>query len=107
VLLQLSKRGFEKYKNDILLYKLVRSKLQQPGSETGDDTAKPDVDGANMLFYYLFEDYSGAVPALGVFRENVKAIVSSATTLRSSNGGERLTLARPMRFSVTRSLTTR
>jgi hypothetical protein len=80
VLLQLSTQGFTKYENHVLLCKLVRPMMMQQNEvDLGGETGDVAVEAANLLFYYLFEDYTGAVPVLSMYRKRVEAIVSFLT----------------------------
>ncbi|KAF6814992.1 ADP-ribosylation factor [Colletotrichum plurivorum] len=72
VLRQLSKHGVEEYRSRVITLKSVRQAL--PAAASGCDTAR---EGSSNLFFYLFEDYSGAVPVLTAARSKIHKLASS------------------------------
>lgn len=84
ILCQLSERGIDEFKDNVIGLKSVRDTMKPdhgPGGSmrrTGSDvetTSRSDsqVEGSSNLFYYLFEDYGGAAAIL----ETSKKIVSN------------------------------
>ncbi|KAK2026993.1 ADP-ribosylation factor [Colletotrichum zoysiae] len=59
VLFQLSKHGTTDFSDRLVSFKRVRQAMTEMGSES--DMA---CEGSSNLFYYLFEDYSSALPVL-------------------------------------------
>ncbi|KAK2001744.1 ADP-ribosylation factor [Colletotrichum falcatum] len=59
VLSQLSKHGITDFSDRLVSFKRVRQAMTGPGLQS--DTA---YEGSSNLFYYLFEDYSSAMPVL-------------------------------------------
>jgi hypothetical protein len=89
VLMQLSNRGYEEYKTNILSLKSVRQPLSKDMMTTNGLRRMPSLldpedreryisyDGSSNLFYYLFEDYTAAVPILKISRKALHDLVSS------------------------------
>lgn len=86
ILYQLSKHGLEEHKHSVLTLKSVREMLrpEQRGTIQADHAipeanSRPQCDlapeGASNLFYYLFEDYAGALPVLKESQRTLKLLV--------------------------------
>ncbi|KAK1725817.1 ADP-ribosylation factor [Colletotrichum acutatum] len=70
VLCQLSKHGVEDFERRLLSLKPVRQAM--PRSEVDSNTA---CEGSSNLFYYLFEDYSSALPVLRTSKQELGRLV--------------------------------
>ncbi|KAK2729935.1 ADP-ribosylation factor [Colletotrichum kahawae] len=83
VLRQLSKHGVEDYSNNVITLKSVRQAL--PTAGPGCNAAR---EGSSNLFFYLFEDYSGAVPVLAASRDRIHSLREKI--LASNSGRSKL-----------------
>ncbi|TDZ22135.1 MutS protein-like protein 5 [Colletotrichum orbiculare MAFF 240422] len=75
VLLQLSKKGIERYKRKAISLKSVRPPLPFTGSAK---EAAHDI--SSNLFFYLFEDYSGAAPVVTASRAQIQTLSEQILT---------------------------
>ncbi|KAK1709028.1 ADP-ribosylation factor [Colletotrichum lupini] len=71
VLCQLSKHGVEDFERRLLSLKPVRQAMPRQG--LGSNTA---CEGSSNLFYYLFEDYSSALPVLRTSKQELGRLLS-------------------------------
>ncbi|OHE91758.1 ADP-ribosylation factor [Colletotrichum orchidophilum] len=78
VLCQLSKHGVEDFEQRLLSLKPVRQAL--PRSELDGGTAR---EGSSNLFYYLFEDYSSALPVLRISKQELGRLSEQILTSSS------------------------
>lgn len=85
VLCQLSKHGAEDFERRLLSLKPVRQAM--PPSDLDSNTA---CEGSSNLFYYLFEDYSSALPVLRTSKRELGRLVSHrdrvSTTMTCNRG---------------------
>ncbi|KXH62660.1 ADP-ribosylation factor [Colletotrichum salicis] len=78
VLCQLSNHGVEDFKRRLLSLKPVRQAM--PRSELDGNTAR---EGSSNLFYYLFEDYSSALPVLKTSKNELGRLVKTGEIIES------------------------
>ncbi|KAK1688153.1 hypothetical protein BDP55DRAFT_547985 [Colletotrichum godetiae] len=80
VLCQLSKHGVEDFERRLLSLKPVRQAMSR--SELDGNAAR---EGSSNLFYYLFEDYSSALPVLKTSKNELGRLVSNEDRLLSNH----------------------
>ncbi|KAG7058624.1 ADP-ribosylation factor [Colletotrichum scovillei] len=85
VLCQLSKHGAEDFERRLLSLKPVRQAM--PPSDLDSNTA---CEGSSNLFYYLFEDYSSALPVLRTSKRELGRLYFNLTAQRDSQATARL-----------------
>lgn len=71
VLCQLSKHGIADFTDRLVSFKRVRQALS-----VTEPRAKVACEGSSNLFYYLFEDYSAAMPVLKTSKLQLEHLVS-------------------------------
>ncbi|EXF84685.1 ADP-ribosylation factor [Colletotrichum fioriniae PJ7] len=85
VLCQLSKHSVEDFERRLLSLKPVRQAM--PRSELDSNAA---CEGSSNLFYYLFEDYSSALPVLRTSKQELGRLYFNLTAQRDSQATARL-----------------